>query len=105
MKQLSPDEVRDKMVKWLEGDVMPGVLAQLMEWLDKDFMPQVHAEAKKMKAAPNKMPHGGLPAQEAPKPENKPRPPKCPPPPHLLQHAKASGSSMPSRQVMSGQDP
>ena len=36
MQQLSHDAVRDKMVKWLEGDVMPGVLAQLMEWLDKD---------------------------------------------------------------------
>ena len=47
------------------------------------------------------MPHGGLPAQEAPKPENKPRPPKCPPPAHLMKFAKASASSMPSSSMPS----
>ena len=103
MQQMSHGEVRAAMVTWLENDVMPSILTALMAWLDGDFMPQVHAEAKKIKVAPNKMPQDQAKrsSQEAPKPELKPSPPKCPPPPHLMKHAKASASSMPSSSMPS----
>ena len=68
MQQLSHGEVRDKMVKWLESDVMPSIFTALMAWLDGDFMPQVHAEAKKMKVAPKNSSTGACMPKKHPSP-------------------------------------
>ena len=72
----------EAMVNWLENDVMLPITEALMPWLDEDFMLQVHAEAKRMRLHTDTVWIVPMPS-----------PPKCPPPPHLLHHAKPSAAS------------
>ena len=91
MQQLSHDEVREAMVRWIEEDLMPHFRKGCMAWLDEDLMPQVHAEAKRLGFTTNTVwtePCSGKPCAAKTRGAMRPQPPSALPPAHLMAKAK-----------------